>query len=307
MRKKYLPLLVAGGCLFASTAARAQFADSVVAYSPGTGASASFTNPNTALGEPSRINPFGESVDPFNPPYGTNQVVSLGAGGLLTVQFGTPIVNDPSHPFGLDFVIFGNSGFAITNGDFSGGGITDGSLFSNNTGTTRVSVSLDNITYYALNPAVAPTVDGLFPTDSNGNFLQPANPALTNADFSGQDLAGIRTLYAGSAGGTGFDLAWAQDGGGNSVTLPGINFVRVEVLSGKSEIDGIAAVPEPASWVIALAGALLIWGARAACVRLPAARRATGSSHPTNPPLALSFSVGRPLMETREPALLPES
>src|SRR6185503_3617029 len=103
-----------------------------------------------------------------------------------TVQFGAPIVNDPSHPFGLDFIVFGNAGFDITNGDFSGGGITDGSLFSNNNGTTRVSVSLDNVTYYTLNPALAPAVDGLFPTDGSGNFQQPANPSLTNSDFSGQ-------------------------------------------------------------------------------------------------------------------------
>ena len=37
------------------------------------------------------------------------------------------------------------------------------------------------------------------------------NPALTAADFAGQDLAGIRALYNGSAGGAGFSLAWAID------------------------------------------------------------------------------------------------
>jgi hypothetical protein len=302
MRKTCLSLLAAANCLLVSTAVHAQFADSLVAYSPGTGASASFTNPNTALGEPSRVNPFGESTDPFNPPYGTNQVVSLGAGGLLTVQFNASIVNDSSHPFGLDFIVFGNAGFVITNGDFSGGGITDGSLFSDNTGTTRVSVSLDNVTYYTLNPALAPTVDGLFPTDSNGNFQQPANPSLTNADFSGRGLAGIRALYGSSAGGTGFDLAWAQDGSGNNVSLPGINFVRIEVLSGKSEIDGFAVVPEPVSWVIALGGALLVWGARAAGVRCSAARRAADG---TNPSLSVSCGVGGTPAD--EPRMLPES
>ena len=278
MRKKHLPLLAAAG-LFAFTRAHAQFADSVVAYSSGTGVSAGFTNPGMALGAPSQVNPFGEGTDPFNPPYGTNQIVSVGAGGLLTVQFNSPVVNDPSHPFGLDFIIFGNSGFVITNGDFSGGGITDGSLFSNNAGTTRVSVSLDNITYYTLDAARAPVVDGLFPTDGTGSFQQPVNPSLTNADFSGQGLAGIRALYGGSAGGVGFDLDWARDGSGNNVSLAGINFVRVEVLTGKSEIDGFAAVPEPASWTLILFGALGLssarrWRARNPLLsRLPFAKR----------------------------------
>ena len=110
---------------------------------------AGYTNAAAALGSPSRqtVDPdptFGGTfpVDPFSPPYLSSQVVSIGAGGSLTVHLDTPVVNDPAHPFGVDFIIFGNSGFVITNGNFSGGGITDGSLFANNSGSTRVSVSL---------------------------------------------------------------------------------------------------------------------------------------------------------------------
>ena len=146
MRKKPLPSMALA--IILTTASHAQFADSVASYTPGSGVGANFTNPAAALGEPSRVNPFGESVDPFNPPYGTNQVVSLGAGGSLTLRLDRPILNDPSHPFGVDFIVFGNAGFVITNGDFSGGGVTDGSLFGDNLGATRLSVSLDNVTYY---------------------------------------------------------------------------------------------------------------------------------------------------------------
>jgi hypothetical protein len=170
------------------------------------------------------------------------------------VQFSTPILNDPTHAFGMDFIIFGNAGFIITNGDFSGGGITDGALFANNTGTTRVSVSADNVTYYTLNPTLARVVDGPFPTDASGNFLLPVNPVLSQNDFAGKDLTGIRSLYSGSGGGTGYDIAWAQDGGGNSVFLPSISFVRVDVLSGKSEVDAFAVVPEPGVWAFGLIG-----------------------------------------------------
>ena len=243
----------------------AEYADSVVAYTAGalTGSAASFTNTSAALGEPSRVTPgqFGGPVDPFNSPYLASQLLSVGTGGSLTVRFNSPIQNDPSHRFGLDFMIFGNAGFVITNGDFSGGGITDGSLFGNNAGATRVSVSADGQNYFTLNPALAPVVDAMFPTDGNGDFSQPVDPHLRATDFSGKDLAGLRALYAGSGGGTGFDLAWAQDGNGQPVTLANINFVRVDVLNGKSEIDGfatvagIAAVPEPSTLALALLGA----------------------------------------------------
>ena len=79
--------------------------------------------------------------------------------------------------------------------------MTDGTIFGQNTGLTRVSVSADNLAYFTLNPQTAGTVDGLFPTDGSGNFGRPVNPNLTLADFAGKDLTGIRTLYAGSGGG----------------------------------------------------------------------------------------------------------
>jgi len=64
-------------------------------------------------------------------------------------------------------------------------------------------------------------------------------------DFAGLNAAQIRALYYGSAGGTGYDLSWAQDANGQPVKLPEINYVRVEVLSGKSEVDGFASVFVP--------------------------------------------------------------
>src|SRR5262245_1135048 len=116
------------------------FAESVIAYNPGTGFATDFStgagyqNALAALGEPSRVTPgqFGGPVDPFNPPYLKEQLLSIGTGGSATFAFGTPILNNASNPFGIDFIIFGNSGFVITNGDFTGGGITDGSLFGAN-------------------------------------------------------------------------------------------------------------------------------------------------------------------------------
>src|SRR5687768_14743038 len=146
--KETLPVLaitVFAGIAVHTSAQPSGYASSVINYNSGSGFAAGYTNASSALGEPSRITPgqFGGPVDPFNPPYLSEQLVSVGAGGHLTLQFDSQILNNPGNPFGIDFLIFGNSGFSITNGDFSGGGITDGSLFGANSGQTRVSVSAD--------------------------------------------------------------------------------------------------------------------------------------------------------------------
>jgi len=248
------------GC-FAVSVASAQYADSVVSYVSGSGFASGYTDPTAALGEPSRVTPgaYGGPVDPFSPPYLSSQLVSIGAGGSLTLQFNSPIRHDVSHPYGVDFIVFGSAGFTIVNGDYTGGGVTDGSLFANGLGITRVSVSADGHNFFTLNPALAPAVDSLFPTDGSGNFFRAVNPGLTTADFANLDLAGIRALYAGSGGGAGFDLSWAQDASGHGVILDSVNYVRFDVLSDKVEIDGVTVVPEPSLAALGLAGALLAW------------------------------------------------
>src|SRR5262249_5156939 len=149
--------------------------------------------------------------------YLPTDIVGIGTGGSLTLQFNSPVVNSGANPFGLDFIIFGHAGFEITNNNYVGGGITDGSLFTGGNANVHVSVSADGTNFYTLDPTKTPVVDGLFPTDGSGNPFVPVNPALTAGDFAGKGLAGIQQLYAGSAGGAGFDLSWAVDGSDQSV------------------------------------------------------------------------------------------
>ncbi len=270
MKKYQLLSLAVAGALFVPLVTVAQYADAVVSYTPGTGYQPGFNTPGSALGEPSRVTPgtFGGPVDPFNPPYLSSQVVSLGTGGSVTVQFFSPILNRPGNPFGLDFNVFGNAGFVVTN-EFDpntftwiGTPATDGSLFGSDATATRVSVSADGTHFFTLNPMWAPQVDRYFPTDGSGDFTLPVDPALTRADFAGHDLAGIRSLLHGAAGGAGFDISWAQDDNGDAVSLTQINFVRVESLGGDVEIDGFAVVPEPASAAILVLASLALWATR---------------------------------------------
>ncbi len=258
MKKTAVLIAVLTQCMSHASGQPSGFANTVVNYSSGTGFSAGYTNASAALGEPSRITPgqFGGPVDPFSPPFLSDQIVSVGAGGQLTVQFDSQVLNNPLNPWGMDFIIFGNTGFVITNGDFSGGGITDGSVFGANPGETRISVSEDGTTFYPLSPSLTPVIDGPHPTDGSGSFYFPMDPTLTRESFNGKNLTQIRELYAGSGGGTAIDISWARDLQGQPVNLGGIQFVRIDVLSGVAEIDGmVMVVPEPGVGALLAAGA----------------------------------------------------
>lgn len=274
---------IASGALFALSMAHAQHASSLVHYVQGTGASAGYDDPSSALGEPSRVTsgPFGGPVDPFAPAYQKNQLVSLGAGGSLTVGFADPIRNDPSNPFGIDFLVFANSGFVVTNAydeNFNpiGTPATDGSLFGSGA-TTRVSVSTDGLAFFTLSPELSPAIDALFPTDGSGDFSKPVNPGLKPTDFAGLTLEGIRALYAGSGGGAGYDLSWARDAAGAPIPVDNIRFIRVEVTGGKAEIDGFSvvhSVPEPSTWAMLMLGlGGTLYGTRSIRSRNPNSRR----------------------------------
>ena len=221
------------------------FADRVVAYEPGTAFEGGYTNALAALGAPAVATPgeFGGPVTPLAPPFLKEQLVSVGAGGHLVLAFDPPVFDHPANPFGMDWILYGNTGFAITNSNFSGGGITDGTLFGQTeAGATRVSVSADGAVWFPLDAALAPTIDRLFPSDSSGRAGLPVNPSLTPADFAGAGLSRIRKLYRQSAGGTSYDLGWARDANGHPANLPAARFVRIDVLRGKAEVDAAAAV-----------------------------------------------------------------
>jgi hypothetical protein len=68
------------------------------------------------------------------------------------------------------------------------------------------------------------------------------NPALRADDFAGGTAEDIRALYEGSGGGAGYKIGWARTLNGRLFRLPFIRYVRIEVLSGKAEIDGFSAV-----------------------------------------------------------------
>src|SRR5689334_13959730 len=145
MKKKWFVPLALGAVLIGSSA-RAQFASSVVSYNTGTGFAANFTNSSAALGAPASSG----STTPFAPPFSNTQIVSIGAGGSLTLQLNAPIVNDPANPYGIDFLVFGNS-FFVASGGSGASTTTSGAIFTSSI-STRLEVSVDNVNWYTLNP-----------------------------------------------------------------------------------------------------------------------------------------------------------
>jgi hypothetical protein len=262
--KLSVALALAGAC--SVTTIHAQFASTVVNYTPGTGVSSGYTDTSTVLGGPSTVTVDPDPmwggtypVDPFGAPYLNSQILGIGTGGSLTLQFNSPIQNNLNNPYGLDFIIFGHAGF---NENFSTGTATDGSFYTGGDNGVTVSVSADGLTFYNLVSPFGTMVDDLFPTDGSGNPFLPVNPNLTASDFSGLTLSQIQALYGGSAGGAGFDLSWAVDGANQPISLDSIEYIRLQNSGDVAYIDALSAVspvPEPTTGALAIVGAGLLW------------------------------------------------
>jgi len=239
--------------------AKDNWADSVVVngYTPGTGISASFENTSAALGA---VTTGSDGSTPYSityTAYKSSQIVGVGNGGELAVEFDTPITNDPvDHADGMDFTIFGNEFFV------NGSGGTFGSTFEH-TGLT-VWVSQDNVNYYELEvPASYGSnfgADSAFPTNQGGNPFLPMSPSLSLSSFRGLTSAQALSLYDGSAGGASYSISWAVDAEGDPVDLSSISYVEVEGSTGAGYVDAISrvenvqGVPEPSGVELILAG-----------------------------------------------------
>jgi hypothetical protein len=223
----------------------------VVSYVPGTGLNTNFENSSAALGAPAG------SASITAPAFSNTQIVGIGEGGELTVEFDTPVLNDPSgHADGLDFTVFGNEFFVQGSGGISG-------VFDH-PGLT-VWVSEDNITYYELDSSIG--ADDLYPTEGSGNPGLPVNPEFSLSSFVGVTATQALALYNGSAGGASYSIGSAVDSEGDPVDLPEISYVKVEGSGGFGYVDAFARVedvPEPGGdwWIGGGVMSVVMWRRR---------------------------------------------
>jgi hypothetical protein len=203
------------------------FGTRIVAFDGKNGKPSFNTRPELALGPPSR------AATPQVPD--NAGVVSFGWGGSITLAFDRAILNDPLHPGGYDFILYGNSFYV--GGDehvsYQGPGYVEVGLDLNDNGVPDPGEP-----FYLLRgrpdpgaPPHFPLPESLFgaidhrqtmmlgyadvtPTDGRGDPLLPDDPLVDG-------------ITPGSAGGDAFDLSWAVDAEGRPVALDHADFIRV--------------------------------------------------------------------------------
>lgn len=257
MHKFAASILVA---VSASSVLATPFATSVVSYDAGANAAPGYTTAANALGSAERFTGegvFPSGVTPFNPAFGSDELVSVGSGGHLTLGFDQAITNSASHAFGIDLIVFSNSGFIDTSWTDADPN-NDGSGLVGNTpmlfgvgGEATIEVSSDGIAWHT----AAVTALDLFPTlgysdftdatpfapgSVESDFTKAIDPSLVLSDFAGMSFSDIAALYNGSGGGVGIDIS--------STGLASASFVRFVNNSGEAfEIDAVSVVPTPST------------------------------------------------------------
>lgn len=254
-----------------ATAGLSPFAVEVMEYNGGANAAAGYTDGNTALGSPERFTGegvFPSGVTPFNPAFGTDELVSVGAGGHLTLRFERAITNSAANAFGVDFIVFGNAGF-VDQSWFDADPSNDGTgvlgsaptLFGGG-GTAQVWVSADNISWslatitsldlfptlgYQDYGVTAPGAPGAVETD----FTRAMDPSLTLESLAGMDFDDLRALYGSSGGGIGIDIS--------GTGLSSASYVKFVNAGGAAfEIDAVAVVPAPGALLTAGLGLMAL-------------------------------------------------
>ena len=241
--RKWWPALL---CIFVLTLTGANpWADTVVSWTPGLGGAAGFDNPATATGPPERYTgeatAFPTVVSPFSPAWGMDELVSIGLGGSLVLAFDEPIRDDAHNPFGIDLLIFGNTG--MIDGAYPAGACAG--LFGADGG--RIEVSWDGDEWIE----VLPLADGPWPTmgwtdagpydslpgTACTDCVRPIDPGLSWELLMGQPYEAIIDIYGTSAGGVGIDLA---DVGLNAITMIRISVDEDAFVA--AEIDAVVDV-----------------------------------------------------------------
>jgi len=303
MRGRSYAVLLALTVLFAGVAHGSPYADYIPSggyyYGAGTPPADFLTgdpydDPTTALGRPTVDTTgfypaFGDpaNVSPVNSPWRSTELVSVGIGGYLTVGFDDPILNDPLNPYGLDFIVFGNT-FMSLKPDAQGSPLYWGTAddpstrFVDSTLNPEpliVSVSQDGSSWYSFDQVFAdtwaPTLGRVYnpanPDTGLGSWNMwwggptdptvPLDPALTLTGVDGWSVAALCAAYGVSAGGTAFDLDW--------LGIAGLDWVRylridnpdssavigeIDAFADVAPLSGSAPIPEPATAALLLFG-----------------------------------------------------
>ena len=259
------------GCLavlgFGGWAKALNTADSVTSYTPGDFTNSPQFKPDqtstTATGPLTGDTTFG-GLNPFNPPFDSTQITGIGAGGQLTLHMSSPVPTS-----GQTLGVFSSAGLDDVSPDGTGvagnPAQTLDEAFDETDPEASVAVSQDGKTWFNLNggnPILFTNPTNYYLDQSISSFFESLGTQIadqskpftgTLSDFSGLDFDQIKTLLAGSAGGTWLDLS--------GVPVSSINFVQFSVPSNATygmAVDSVSAVPEPILALPLMIAALLL-------------------------------------------------
>ena len=236
------------------TAAESPYGYSVVSYETDE-TNVWYNDPYSALGEPTRYmaGEWGGTINPFNAAWMAESLFTVkkdsDKDAHLTIAFDHDVVDDANNPYGIDFIVFGNSFCVGQSGDYYYDGADIDTIYSTGEGSTEpglVEVSQDGTTWYSFKNG--PFADDAMPTlgyvydkanpdaelfagnawfglPTDATF--PVDPTMTFAWCAGRTLGEICQAYKGSAGGTGFDLS-KLDLPVNAAGQKWIRYVRVK-------------------------------------------------------------------------------
>ena len=263
----FVARLSAGAAIALCSFARAGVTTDLVASS-NLGGETTFNNVNAALGVPPATTSFGATT-PFNPNFGSDNIVRILPGGQITLRLSSPApIDNTSAP---ELGVFTNIGLQDVSADGSGVAGNPAQPFSA-LPVARVRISDDNVNWHDVAGGALVTFrmieNGYTDTPPYTNYF--ATPGTTLADVYKAPPSAVRAAGLSAFNGMSFTQALAAlDGsaGGEWIDLSGLGltsfrYVRFEVPAGLDPVDNrmildaITAVPEPSIIGMLLLGAL---------------------------------------------------
>ncbi len=255
-------ILITAIAIPASAANAAIFATSYSNYTAGSLTPANYNNPATALGKSNPVSGL-YALSPYNGAFLNTDMVGIGAGGSLTLQFASTVPIGAGREFGV------HAGVNLL-GDGDGTSSDPAATFNVRRAIVEVSEFGIEGSFIALNSGNPITFD--LPTNYWADLAGPPGTQTTGgtivadfgkpfegtlSSFTGLDWTAAKTLLNGSAGGTWFDVS--------GLGLTSLNYVRFSVPVGANYrmfIDSVAAVPEPATVALCALSALVLFRRR---------------------------------------------
>ncbi|MCX6344843.1 MAG: hypothetical protein NT018_07195 [Armatimonadetes bacterium] len=186
---------------------------------------------------------------------GSPIITTIESGGELTAVFATPIEDDPSNWYGMDFIVFGNAAFNGSTGIYITPTTNMETYRISSTASGRWEKSVVSVSQDANGPwytyTTGPYADDFAPTQAYAwdyindtwgaemDLTKPVDPALTTASFISKYAADAIDMYKSSGGGTAFNL--------DSLNLPvnaaGRKWIKyIKITGNGGELDAISRV-----------------------------------------------------------------